>query len=237
MLAPSFQSALWSRVAFSAQPGIYLGAVASLRVPCPPLDRQRSLIDRLDAQSISFDFFIRFQHANCAASRTTGSSDNRCRYGPRRHSRGPLMAVIHLRNRSRPDSCGVRQRGWIKGNPTDWNRDFRWTLTSFSLSSRRASPSNGPSIEGVHGNKLGTLLARLIKELDTRECSTSFPRRQRLWRDDQLAISRPAHGWHPKRSIVPEEPSRRYAAGALRPQERPIRGSRARSQRFFRATR
>jgi type I restriction enzyme S subunit len=46
--APSFGAALWSTVAFSAQPGVYLETLASLRIPLPPLSQQRALARELD---------------------------------------------------------------------------------------------------------------------------------------------------------------------------------------------
>jgi type I restriction enzyme S subunit len=45
----SFQAVLWSNVAFSAQPGVYLGAVAALEIPLPPLEDQRGTAAELDS--------------------------------------------------------------------------------------------------------------------------------------------------------------------------------------------
>lgn len=39
-----FQSLLWESVGFSAQPGIYLGTLAEVRVPVPPADLQASIV-------------------------------------------------------------------------------------------------------------------------------------------------------------------------------------------------
>jgi len=50
-----FQALLWESVGFSAQPGIYLGTLAAVRVPVPPIDAQAEIVrvvtlglDRID---------------------------------------------------------------------------------------------------------------------------------------------------------------------------------------------
>lgn len=45
----SFQAALWSSVAFSAQPGVYLGVVASIGIPIPSIRTQKEIVRDLDA--------------------------------------------------------------------------------------------------------------------------------------------------------------------------------------------
>ncbi len=39
-----FQALLWESVGFSAQPGIYLGTLAAVRVPVPPIDAQAEIV-------------------------------------------------------------------------------------------------------------------------------------------------------------------------------------------------
>ncbi|CAG1000475.1 Type-1 restriction enzyme EcoKI specificity protein [Methanosarcinales archaeon] len=45
---PGFQRALWQTVAFSAQPGIYLGTIINFPVVLPPLDEQKILVSTID---------------------------------------------------------------------------------------------------------------------------------------------------------------------------------------------
>ncbi|HBO46335.1 MAG TPA: restriction endonuclease subunit S, partial [Planctomycetaceae bacterium] len=45
-----FQGLLWRTVAFSAQPGIYLGTIAAMPVPVPPLTEQVRTVDGLKVQ-------------------------------------------------------------------------------------------------------------------------------------------------------------------------------------------
>ena len=46
----NFQSRLWSSVGFSAQPGIYLGALANIHCPLPSLEEQQEIISFLEAE-------------------------------------------------------------------------------------------------------------------------------------------------------------------------------------------
>jgi len=54
----SFQQLLWENVGFSAQPGIYLGALANFRIPVPPVDEQGRLINYLDYETFKLDCLI-----------------------------------------------------------------------------------------------------------------------------------------------------------------------------------
>lgn len=56
--SPSFQNALWTTVAFSAQPGIYLNTLANFRVQLPPLDEQVQIISELDGQIVVLEAAI-----------------------------------------------------------------------------------------------------------------------------------------------------------------------------------
>lgn len=47
--APAFQRALWTTVAFSAQPGIYLSTLGNFAVLLPPVDEQDLIVSRLGA--------------------------------------------------------------------------------------------------------------------------------------------------------------------------------------------
>ena len=54
--SPRLQQHLWQSVAFSAQPGIYLGFVANVPVPVPPtVDEQLSICDRLQRELAPVD--------------------------------------------------------------------------------------------------------------------------------------------------------------------------------------
>jgi type I restriction enzyme S subunit len=57
--APSFQRALWTTVAFSAQPGIYLNTLANFRVVLPPLAEQTRIVEALAAAISEVDAPIR----------------------------------------------------------------------------------------------------------------------------------------------------------------------------------
>jgi len=54
-----FQSFLWSNVAFSAQPGIYLGALANFWITTPPIDEQQRIIEVLDSATAKIDLSIK----------------------------------------------------------------------------------------------------------------------------------------------------------------------------------
>lgn len=45
---PAFQRALWTTVAFSAQPGIYLSTLGAFRIPVPTIAEQLAIIERLE---------------------------------------------------------------------------------------------------------------------------------------------------------------------------------------------
>jgi len=49
MQSLGFQALLWSRVAFSAQPGVYLEEINNLAIPWAPVDTQRRLLEDFDA--------------------------------------------------------------------------------------------------------------------------------------------------------------------------------------------
>jgi type I restriction enzyme S subunit len=50
-----FQATLWSRVGFSAQPGIYLGAIAGFQCPVPTLAEQSAIVAYLDDEIAKID--------------------------------------------------------------------------------------------------------------------------------------------------------------------------------------
>jgi len=53
--SPNFQRALWSTVAFSAQPGIYLNTLSNFPITLPPLDEQLQILGMLSQQTEHFD--------------------------------------------------------------------------------------------------------------------------------------------------------------------------------------
>lgn len=53
-----FQSLLWEHAGYSAQPGIYLGALASFSVPQPPVGEQNAITDYISVQSTRIDCLI-----------------------------------------------------------------------------------------------------------------------------------------------------------------------------------
>jgi type I restriction enzyme S subunit len=50
---PAFQRALWTTVAFSAQPGIYLSVLGAFRIPLPTLAEQQTIIKRLEGSTVA----------------------------------------------------------------------------------------------------------------------------------------------------------------------------------------
>jgi type I restriction enzyme S subunit len=50
-----FQGLLWMSVGFSAQPGIYLGALAGIKIPAPRLEEQASIVAHLDRVTAQLD--------------------------------------------------------------------------------------------------------------------------------------------------------------------------------------
>jgi type I restriction enzyme S subunit len=55
---PRLQQHLWQSVAFSAQPGIYLGFVANIPVPVPPMPEQVSICEGLQRELLPVDAAI-----------------------------------------------------------------------------------------------------------------------------------------------------------------------------------
>lgn len=53
-----FQSLLWERVGFSAQPGIYLGTLGNLKIPVPPSTEQASIIGTIGGQIETIDALV-----------------------------------------------------------------------------------------------------------------------------------------------------------------------------------
>ena len=54
----SFQSALWTTVAFSAQPGIYLNTLGNFSVVLPPLDEQMQIVSELEGELMDLEAVI-----------------------------------------------------------------------------------------------------------------------------------------------------------------------------------
>ena len=50
-----FQSVLWNNTEFSAQPGIYLGALANFSITAPPLEEQKKIVDFIEAETHKID--------------------------------------------------------------------------------------------------------------------------------------------------------------------------------------
>lgn len=50
-----FQRLLWNNVGYSAQPGIYLGALANFRIAVPPLGEQDMVLEKLGPRETEFD--------------------------------------------------------------------------------------------------------------------------------------------------------------------------------------
>jgi type I restriction enzyme S subunit len=57
--APAFQRALWTTVAFSAQPGIYLGTLSNFAVLLPPVEEQDRIVAKLAEALRGLDSSIR----------------------------------------------------------------------------------------------------------------------------------------------------------------------------------
>ena len=57
--APAFQRALWTTVAFSAQPGIYLNTLGNFAVLLPPLEEQARIVATLGGALRDLDYSIR----------------------------------------------------------------------------------------------------------------------------------------------------------------------------------
>lgn len=53
-----FQSLLWENVGFSAQPGIYLGALSNFLIPVPSIEEQKNIIEFIKIQLDKFDNLI-----------------------------------------------------------------------------------------------------------------------------------------------------------------------------------
>ncbi len=54
----NFQSLLWENVGFSAQPGIYLGALSNFRFPIPPIDEQSEINKYCTLKAYRIDMLI-----------------------------------------------------------------------------------------------------------------------------------------------------------------------------------
>ena len=59
---PGFQRALWTTVAFSAQPGIYLNRLGSFYVAIPPIVEQQAIIDELEKSTAHLSRAISSAH-------------------------------------------------------------------------------------------------------------------------------------------------------------------------------
>ena len=58
-VSKGFQSLLWQNVGFSAQPGIYLGALANFHVPLPSKEEQLEIIEFIRKKIEKFDMLIK----------------------------------------------------------------------------------------------------------------------------------------------------------------------------------
>ena len=58
LASAQFQSTLWANAGFSAQPGIYLGTLASFPVALPPLAEQRAIVEFVDRGTLRIDSLI-----------------------------------------------------------------------------------------------------------------------------------------------------------------------------------
>jgi type I restriction enzyme S subunit len=54
----NFQSLLWENVGFSAQPGIYLGALENFQLPVPPLEEQNEINEYCKTKAERIDILI-----------------------------------------------------------------------------------------------------------------------------------------------------------------------------------
>jgi type I restriction enzyme S subunit len=57
-LSNSFQSILWNNTGFSAQPGIYLGALANFSCSCPSIEEQKQIVQFIEAETAKIDATI-----------------------------------------------------------------------------------------------------------------------------------------------------------------------------------
>jgi type I restriction enzyme S subunit len=53
-----YQQLLWEGIGFSAQPGVYLGALSNFRIPVPPLDEQLRIVDYIGEKTRRADTLI-----------------------------------------------------------------------------------------------------------------------------------------------------------------------------------
>lgn len=53
-----YQQLLWENIGFSAQPGVYLGALSSFRIPVPPLDEQLKIVEYVIDKTQRTDMLI-----------------------------------------------------------------------------------------------------------------------------------------------------------------------------------
>ena len=53
-----YQQLLWEGIGFSAQPGVYLGALSNFRIPAPPLDEQLRIVDYIGEKTRRTDTLI-----------------------------------------------------------------------------------------------------------------------------------------------------------------------------------
>jgi type I restriction enzyme S subunit len=61
-----FEELLWSNVGFSAQPGIYLGALADFRMPIPPIKEQKKIEEKVSNDAGAFDKLLSVAHKKIA---------------------------------------------------------------------------------------------------------------------------------------------------------------------------
>ncbi len=80
------------------------------------------------------------------------------------------MAAVHLEGTFEAYIAReLTQRGWIQGDPNDWNRELALDTTQLFVFLRDSQPKQWAKLSGVHGDKLEErFLARLVKELDSR---------------------------------------------------------------------
>jgi type I restriction enzyme, R subunit len=80
------------------------------------------------------------------------------------------MAAVHLEGTFEAYIAGeLAQRGWIEGNPKDWNRELALDTAQLFAFLTGTQPKQWAKLIGVHGEKLEErFLARLTKELDGR---------------------------------------------------------------------
>lgn len=80
------------------------------------------------------------------------------------------MEAVHLEGTFEAFIAGeLTQRGWIQGDPNDWNRELALDTAHLFAFLQDSQPKQWAKLSGIHGDKLEErFIVRLTKELDSR---------------------------------------------------------------------